>query len=263
MTDTEVLAGGFGFPESPRWHDDRLFLSDMATKRVSSIDLGSGETATVLDAVPGRPSGLTWDEEGRLLVVSMGRSTVFRDDGGERLATFADLSAFAGGWRNDAVRHPDGWLYVGALGAEGGGAAAPGLAGPNGMAITPDGGRLVVDEYDASRLTAFTIGADGSLTDPTEWATEPGWQPDGCCMDAEGAVWVASAGSPLVRRVAEGGKILDEVVASQPAYACMLAGPGRRTLCICTAPGPEALSTPILEGCIEVVDVPVPGAGWP
>ena len=36
---------------------------------------------------------------------------------------------------------------------------------PNGMVITPDGQTLIVAESIGRRLTAFTIGGDGSLSD--------------------------------------------------------------------------------------------------
>ena len=74
--ETTVLASGLGFPESPRWHDDRLFLSDTATGAVLSLDPVNGLITTEVRRVPGRPSGLAWDDQGRLLIVSMGRSAV-------------------------------------------------------------------------------------------------------------------------------------------------------------------------------------------
>jgi sugar lactone lactonase YvrE len=58
----------------------------------------------------------------------------------------------------------------------------------NGMAITPDGGTLIVAESYANRLTAYDIGADGGLGNRRVWAETPGDHPDGICIDAEGAV---------------------------------------------------------------------------
>ncbi len=58
---------------------------------------------------------------------------------------------------------------------------------PNGMAVTPDQSTLIVAESHASRLTAFTITADGSLTDRRSWAElGDGAAPDGICLDADG-----------------------------------------------------------------------------
>src|SRR5258706_595821 len=68
---------------------------------------------------------------------------------------------------------------------------ADGVAFPNGMAITPDGSTLIVAESFASRLSAWDIAADGSLSNRRVWATvEDG--ADGICIDAEGAVWCAT-----------------------------------------------------------------------
>jgi hypothetical protein len=45
------------------------------------------------------------------------------------------------------------------------GVVADGLDFPNGMVITPDGCTLIVGESWGARLTAFTVGTDGTLTD--------------------------------------------------------------------------------------------------
>ncbi|HKB31765.1 MAG TPA: SMP-30/gluconolactonase/LRE family protein, partial [Streptosporangiaceae bacterium] len=63
------------------------------------------------------------------------------------------------------------------------------------MAITPDGGTLIVAESYASRLTTYDIGADGGLGHRRVWAQTPGDHPDGICIDAEGAVWYADVGN--------------------------------------------------------------------
>ena len=77
---------------------------------------------------------------------------------------------------------------------------------PNGSVITPDGRTLIVGETAGARYTAFTIGADGSLTDRRVWAQvapEPeigtlaetlgrlSFGPDGCTLDAYGQIWAA------------------------------------------------------------------------
>ena len=76
--------------------------------------------------------------------------------------------------------------------------AADDLAAPNGHILTEDGRTLIVAESAASRLTAFDVQPDGSLTNRRTFADlqpeKPGVAvapPDGICLDAEGAVWVA------------------------------------------------------------------------
>jgi sugar lactone lactonase YvrE len=114
-----------------------------------------------------------------------------------------------------------------------------------------------------ARYVAFTIADDGSLHDKRVWAEVPGRGPDGCTLDADGAIWVADAGGGGCFRVAEGGEVLDHVEASQPVFACALGGPERRTLHLITAPGFGSDRAGQGEGKVEVVDVDVPGAGWP
>ena len=61
--------------------------------------------------------------------------------------------------------------------------AATGLRFPNGTVITPDGATLVVAETFGQRLTAFEIGADGTLANRRVWAELPGVVPDGIALE--------------------------------------------------------------------------------
>jgi sugar lactone lactonase YvrE len=135
---------------------------------------------------------------------------------------------------------------------------------PNGCVISPDGGTLVVGETMGKRLTAFDIEDDGSLSRRREWASTPDIWPDGICLDAEGAIWVASPVSHGCFRIREGGEITHKVEVETEAFACMLGGPERRHLFVCTAGNsePEACAR-LRDGRIEVVEVDVPGAGLP
>ncbi len=90
------------------------------------------------------------------------------------------------------------------------------------MAITPDGGTLIVAESYASRLTAYDIGADGGLGHRRVWAQTPGDHPDGICIDAEGAVWYADVGNQHCVRVRQGGGVLATVSLDRGAFACAL-----------------------------------------
>ena len=56
------------------------------------------------------------------------------------------------------------------------------------MVVTPDNSTLIVAESWASKLSAFDIAADGSLSNRRVWAEVGG---DGICLDAEGVVWCA------------------------------------------------------------------------
>jgi sugar lactone lactonase YvrE len=114
--------------------------------------------------------------------------------------------------------------------------AATGLRFPNGTVVTPDGATLIVAETFAERLTAFDIGADGTLTNSRVWAELPGVVPDGLALDAEEAIWVANPIAPECLRVSRGGTIRERVATSQPCYACALGGPDRAKLFLLTNP---------------------------
>ena len=275
-----TLIDGLAFPEGPRWHEGRFWFSDMHSHRVIASDL-QGKTDTIVE-VPNRPSGLGWLPDGRLLVVSMTDRRLLRLDG-DALVEHADLSKLASFHCNDMVVDARGRAYVGNFGfdldaredpkpaelvlvtPDGEARVAAGdLMFPNGTVITPDGRTLIVGESFGARLTAFDIAADGSLDRRREWARLDGAVPDGICLDAEGAIWVASPVSAEVLRVLEGGTVSERVPVATQAYACMLGGPERRTLFICTSKSssPEECRAE-RTGRIETLEVAVPGAGLP
>ena len=275
------MVDGLRFAEGPRWHEDHLWFSDMHALTVNRLDPDSGEVERVVE-VPQQPSGLGWDPDGRLLVVSMLDRRLLRLVDGT-LETVADLSAIATFHCNDMVVDSAGRAYVGNFGFDflAGGppvpakmamvgpdgavsVAADDLLFPNGTVITPDGRTLIVGETYGARLTAFDVAADGTLSNRRVWAQLDGAVPDGICLDEAGAIWVASPVSNEVLRVAEGGAVLDRIPTSRGAFACMLGGPHRRTLFICTAESsdPDAAAADA-NGRIEVIEVDVPGTGLP
>src|SRR4051812_6016649 len=270
MSDRKLVPviDGYTFLEAPRWHDGRLWLSDFYTRKVIAVTPG-GDVEDIA-SVPQQPSGLGWLPDGTLLVVSMRDRKLLRLEGGE-LVEHADLSATTGGHVNDMVVDGRGRAYVGDFGFDlMGGApfrtsnitrvdpdgtvsvAAEDLLFPNGSVITPDGSTLIVDETFGNRISAFDIGSDGSLGPRRDWAdfgalpdTDDVGEliaaavigPDGNCIDADGAVWVADAIHHRVVRVAEGAEILEEIsTGDEGVYACMLGGDDGRTLYSCVAP---------------------------
>ena len=138
------------------------------------------------------------------------------------------------------------------------------LVFPNGSVITPDGGRLIVAETFASRLTAFELDPEGNLTDRAIWADLGEAAPDGICLDADGAIWAASPVTGEVVRVREGGGRLDVISSTGTPYACMLGGPERRTLFVTTSEtaDPDQAAN-LRSGRVELVEVEVPGTGLP
>ena len=104
MTEPQILYAGLSFGEGPRWHEDRLWVSDFHTHRVLAID-ETGGAETIVE-VPNRPSGLGWLPDGRLLVVSMTDRKLMRLDP-DGLTEHADLGGIATGDCNDMVVDPE------------------------------------------------------------------------------------------------------------------------------------------------------------
>jgi sugar lactone lactonase YvrE len=104
---------------------------------------------------------------------------------------------------------------------------ADGLEFPNGMAVTADDRTLIVAESHASRLTAFDIDPDGSLSNRRVWAELPGVAPDGICLDPSGAIWHAAVPHQHCQLVREGGDVLVTVALPDGAFDGALSGDGR------------------------------------
>ncbi|HEY2204015.1 MAG TPA: SMP-30/gluconolactonase/LRE family protein [Pseudonocardia sp.] len=275
MASVRSVADGFSFLECPRWHEGQLWVSDFYTARVLAVDDpgAAGSPASVRTVVdfPGQPSGLGWLPDGRLLMVSMRDRRVLRRESDGSLAEHADLSGVAPEHLNDMLVDGAGRAYVGNFGFDLMSGAdvcgttlarvdpdgrvsvvADGLVFPNGMALLDGGRTLVVAESFGNRLSGFTVGPDGELTDRRDWARfgdppaggDPGEAlaavvvaPDGICAAPDGTVWVADAFNKRAVRVAEGGEIVQEVSSGDlNVYACALGGADGRTLYLCAAP---------------------------
>lgn len=290
MTQARVVAEGLCFGEGPRWHDGRLWFSDFYDHAVKS--LGAEGDIRVELRLDDQPSGLGWLPDGRLLVVAMRARTVLRMDS-DGMAVHADLGDIAVHMANDMVVSAEGRAYVGNFGfdldrelesrgvehvladhptarlarvdADGSvHVAAVGLHFPNGSVITPDGRTLIVAETLSACLTAFDIGADGSLSDRRIWASLAGRAPDGICLDEDGNMWVANAVAPECVLVAPGGEVLRVVETNQPCFACMLGGEGGRTLFMLTAPSSVSrIVSQSRDGNILALEVEAGHAGRP
>jgi len=275
--DARVVAEDVVFAEAPRWHDGRLWFSDMHGEAVYTVDL-EGRRDTVLELRGRRPSGLGFLPDGSLLVVSMIERQVLRWDG-QVLAVHADLASLEADGCNDMVVDQQGFAYVGSFPPParpagtvyvvdpGGGVrvAAENVVFPNGSAISPDGRTLIVAESLGRRFSRFDVQADGSLANRAIFADCPGFGPDGICLDESGAIWAAMPLGHQFQRIAPGGEVLDTLgTGSRLAIACALGGPDRRHLFLLTATehAPEALRG-TRNSRIEVLVVGTAGAGLP
>lgn len=296
MPEFATLVDGLSFAECPRWRDGRLYVSDRYTRRILAI--ATDGTVETYAQTPGLPAGIGFLPDGQLLIASMRDGKVLRREHDGSVVEHADLSALAPGELNDMLVDGDGRAWVGNFGfdlfggapaastvlisvAPDGGAtvAAHDLAFPNGTVLTPDGRTLIIAETMANRLTAFTV-SNGSLTNRRTWAafgefpattdvarivSEADVVPDGICLDAEGAVWVADVAKQRLIRVAEGGAVLDELKTNGLcAFACMLGGADGRTIFACAAPTFDETEAALHHrSSILWARVTVPHAGLP
>ena len=290
MARARVVTGEIWFGEGPRWRDGRLWFGDWAELAIRSVT-PDGTLRTEVAVGDCRPSGMGWAQDGTLLYVAMERAQVRRvaADGG--VSVHADLSGLSTWLWNDMVVDAAGRAWVGEFGFDFNGEmdrrgiasvidehptavvacvqpdgavslAAADMHFPNGSVVTPDGRTLIIAETLARRLTAFDIGPGGSLSNRRTWAPLGERTPDGVCLDAEGAVWVANPGGTDCARVAAGGEVLEVIDTGQPCFACMLGGDDGRTLFMLTASWAEP-GQPPRKGHILAADAPAPHAGWP
>jgi sugar lactone lactonase YvrE len=281
-----LFAPDLHFPECPRWHDGSLWASDLWGHAVYRFDADG--TRQLIHRFPDDedPGGIGWLPDGTMLVVGQQGRQLYRIDGDDAVV-YADLRPLAPHQVNDMIVGPDGTAYISQFGRDmwdletpygpttlirvtPAGAvevATDDLMIPNGIAISEDGRTLVVAESAGRQCSRYTV-SDGHLSarEPIALPGAPplGFSaPDGICLDAEGAIWVAD---PIAKRVF---RILDGEFATvfwfyRAVLACALGGPDRRTLFVCVN---EVWSKhdqrPEPTGSIVAVRVDVPGAGRP
>jgi sugar lactone lactonase YvrE len=282
MPELQTLLTGLVFGESPRWHDDRLWFSDMGAQQVVAVDLeGNSE---VIARVPAMPMGIGWLPDGRLLIVSSLDGRLLRREPDGSLVTHADLTSLADHPWSDMVVDGRGNAYIGNIGFDFAGGefatgivalvtpdgsarqVADGVAFANGMAITADNSTLILAESYANRLTAFDIAADGGLSARRVWADLGSGVPDGICLDAEEAVWYGDVPNRRCVRVREGGEVLQTIDLDRGCFACTLGGVDDSTLFLMAAEYSDAASMAgdtRRTGQVLTVTAPAPGVGWP
>ena len=286
--NAEQVADGFMFPESPRWHVGRgaFVFSDIDRGEIHEWRPDAGSRR--LYSHTGMISGLAFETADCVLVCDARECTLIRVDltTGRCLGTVADFGPIRGWGINDMVRAADGTCYVDSvdfdfMAASRGeierkrcrlliarpdgsvAVASDEMFFPNGMAITPDGRQLIVADTRDRCLGSLEIAIDGSLGPRRIFASFPDELPEGMCLDASGATWVANHGR--VVRVSFDGVELDEVFTGEArATACMLGGSDGRTLLITAS---DTMDREVMRhhpsGRLFQVHVDVPGAGLP
>ncbi len=277
LPSPQLLTDGLTMVESGRWHEGRLWFAHWSSGEVLAVDL-EGRREVVGPGRDGMGWSIAWLPDGRLLVSGEELTQVEPDGSAVRHSS-------QGG--NELVVDPAGHVYVNGADFDfvGGAAPTPGwirliepdgtardVAGdidfPNGMVVTPDGSTLVIAESFAGRLSAFDIGADGSLSGRRTWAE--GLGPDGLGIDSDGGIWCqtadtfAHAGSGpagAVVRVLDGGEITHRVETDLPCFSCALGGPeGRHLFLLCNEfEGIDQLDAVLARRSARIYVTEIPG----
>ena len=273
----KLFADDFIFLEAPRWHQGKLWVSDVFDHKLYNLEM-DGTRNFVCD-VPNRPSGQGFLPDGTHIVVSATDNRLLAVENG-KLREYADLSKHAAGYLNDFAIDRDGRIYVGNFGYDYDGGeprkttslhrvdhdgsvheVAKGVDFPNGSVVINDNRTLVVAETWIGKLSAFDIGADGSLSNHRVFADLGERQPDGICADQENAIWVGCFNTGEFLRVLDGGEITDRIALDGRAVSCILGGSdGHELFCtVYSGTVPELIAKQRLGGVFTLrVDVPGP-----
>jgi sugar lactone lactonase YvrE len=258
VPELQTLMTGLALGESPRWHDDRLWLCDWVAGELLVADPDGGEREVVL-RMASFPFCIDWLPDGRLLVVAGREARVLCVPAGGEPSTYADLSPVSDRPWNEIAVDARGNAYVNCIGFDlGAERPAPGivalvtpdgrvrevageLAFPNGMAITPDGATLIVAESYGHCLTAFDIDADGGLSGRRTWADLGDGAPDGVALAADLTLWFADVPNRCCVRVREGGEVVERVELDRGGFSCAL-GDGALYILAADWNGPESMA---------------------
>jgi gluconolactonase len=210
----ETVATGFGFTEGPMWDPAGfLYVSDETINKIFRV-YPNGKKEEVIAL--GDPDGNTFDRQHRLIdcasvlraiiaVTPDGKYTILADHyEGKKLNS-----------PNDVIVGPDGALYFtdptldlvagekqeipfqGVYRLDDKGnlrLLTKDLGQPNGLAFSPDGKHLYVDDDEKRNIRVYDIASDGTLSNGRIFGEEPGGKhegvPDGIKVDKSGNLFV-------------------------------------------------------------------------
>ena len=207
------VAGDFGFTEGPVWDPAGfLYVSDEQQNHIYRVYLnGKKESLIAL----GDPDGNTFDRQQQLIdCASILRAVIRIAPDGREYTTLAER--FQGrrfNSPNDVVTGPDGAIYFtdptldlpkgerqeipfqGVYRLDDKGDVrllVKDMSQPNGLAFSPDGKTLYVDDSEQKNIRAFDFAANGTVSHERIFGEEkePGGVPDGMRVDQAGNLYV-------------------------------------------------------------------------
>ena len=212
----QKVATGFSFTEGPVWDEQGgfLYVSDEDQNRVARV-YPDGRVQTVLSI--GDPDGATLNQHHQLIETASVLRAMIRVGPDGKYEILADkYEGMKLNSPNDVVLGPDGAVYFtdptldlvkgatqelpyqGIFRMDDAGGLkllATDMAVPNGIAFSPDGKRLYVDDTRADEIRVYDC-VHGELRNGRLFAKEgPGrGGPDGMKVDVKGNVWVTGPG---------------------------------------------------------------------
>lgn len=255
-----LVKDGFQFTEGPVWIGGRLLFTDIPAATIWQLE-ANGQT-TVFRASSGGANGLAVDPEGRLLAAEHGNHRVSRSAAtiGAVPAPVAERFPKAGGKRlnspNDVIVRQDGNIYF--TDPDYGGPIAgdsqlpvkgvyrvdpqgeltriaDDMGKPNGIALSPDGATLYVDDTEGAYVRAYPVAADGSVGAPAKLTDTAKAGCDGMAVDDAGNLYVTTqSGVEVFDRT---GKPLGVVTVAKTPTNATFGGPDRRVLYVTAQDG--------------------------
>ena len=232
------IASGFGFTEGPVWDKAGfLYVSDEIQNKIYRV-YPNGKKEPVISL--GDPDGNTYDAKRRLIDCASMLRAIIRVTSDGQYTILADR--FRGARfnsPNDVVTGPDDALYFtdptldlpagqkqetpfqGVYRLDDNGQVTlliKDMSQPNGLAFSPDGKRLYVDDSDRRDIRVFDFNLDGTVTDERLFGDEKGegGVPDGMKVDEAGNLFVVGPRGIWVWD-AQGRRLGTIVTPEQPA----------------------------------------------
>lgn len=253
----ELVQEGFQFTEGPRWFESEGVLRFSDVQATTIFELAEPDTITTYAAASSGSNGLAFDGDGNVLAAEHDgrRISVYLNDVRTALVDAYQNQAFNS--PNDLVVRDDGVIYFTdppyglgnrprEISFNGLFRYVPGSAEltaewegdqnatrPNGVVLSPDESVLYLADTQASKVYAFDVASDGTLSGQRDFVDVGG--PDGMAIDTFGNLYVASSNGIAV--FAPNGTSWGVLsVPRQPAN-CAFGGADARTLYITARQG--------------------------